>query len=69
VSGFPYLPKRARSSPYGSSLMEIDEKWCSGRKYLDMKEYLQWRIVSEKSHSKVTLSIAPGQSASLLRLV
>jgi hypothetical protein len=30
--------------------MEIDEKWASGRKYLDLTEYLQWRKVSEVPH-------------------
>lgn len=27
----------------GALLMEIDEKWSSGRKYLDMSEYHTWR--------------------------
>jgi len=27
----------------GALLMELDEKWASGRKYLDMDEYLEWR--------------------------
>ncbi|WP_024985211.1 IS256 family transposase [Brevibacillus borstelensis] len=27
----------------GALLMEIDEKWASGRRYLDMAEYLEWR--------------------------
>lgn len=27
----------------GALLMEFDEKWANGRKYLDMSEYLQWR--------------------------
>lgn len=27
----------------GALLMEIDEKWASGKKYWDMSEYLQWR--------------------------
>ncbi|AGT33891.1 transposase (plasmid) [Geobacillus genomosp. 3] len=27
----------------GALLMEIDEKWASGRKYLDMAEFLEWR--------------------------
>jgi transposase-like protein len=27
----------------GALLMEIDEKWSSGRKYLDMTEYLRKR--------------------------
>jgi putative transposase len=38
----------------GALLMEIDEKWSSGRKYLDMTEYLEWRKANEKPHSKVT---------------
>ena len=39
----------------GALLMEIDEKWASGRKYLDMAEYLEWREskVANRS-SKVT---------------
>lgn len=27
----------------GALLMEQDEKWASGRKYLNMEEYLTWR--------------------------
>lgn len=27
----------------GSLLMELDEKWASGKKYLDMDDYLAWR--------------------------
>lgn len=27
----------------GALLMEIDEKWASGKKYFDLSEYLQWR--------------------------
>ena len=27
----------------GALLMEIDEKWQSGHKYLDMKDYFTWR--------------------------
>lgn len=30
----------------GALLMEIDEKWASGRKYLDMVEYLEWRAAN-----------------------
>ncbi|NIK14715.1 transposase-like protein [Saccharococcus thermophilus] len=29
-------------------LIEIDEKWMSGRKYLDMAEYWQWRKTKEQ---------------------
>ena len=28
----------------GALLMEIDEKWISVKKYLDMSEYLQWQV-------------------------
>jgi transposase-like protein len=31
----------------GALLMEIDEKWASGKKYLDMSEYLEWRQANE----------------------
>ncbi|WP_461368896.1 transposase, partial [Candidatus Darwinibacter acetoxidans] len=27
----------------GALLMEIDDKWISGKKYLDMSEYFQWQ--------------------------
>ena len=27
----------------GALLMELDDKWASGKKYLDMGEYLQWQ--------------------------
>ena len=33
----------------GALLMEMDEKWQSGHKYLDMKEYLVWREEQKKS--------------------
>lgn len=38
----------------GALLMEQDEKWASGRKYLDMAEYLAWRKSQPKVPSKVT---------------
>lgn len=38
----------------GALLMEQDEKWAAGRKYLDMTEYLEWRETRPKSASKVT---------------
>jgi len=38
----------------GALLMEIDEKWASGKKYLDMSEYLEWREANEvKPYSNV----------------
>ncbi|UFJ39938.1 IS256 family transposase [Brevibacillus humidisoli] len=38
----------------GALLMEQDEKWAAGKKYLDMAEYLEWRGNRPKSASKVT---------------
>ena len=39
----------------GALLMEQDEKWASGRKYLDMEEYLSWRKNNNVSdNTKVT---------------
>ena len=39
----------------GTLLMEQDEKWASGRKYLDMEEYLSWRKNNKVSdNTKVT---------------
>lgn len=38
----------------GALLMEQDEKWASGKKYLNMVEYLEWRESRPKSVSKVT---------------
>ncbi|TQE88172.1 transposase, partial [Ureibacillus terrenus] len=32
----------------GAVLIEIDEKWMSGRKYLDMAEYWQWQKTKEQ---------------------
>ncbi|WP_244865243.1 IS256 family transposase, partial [Xylanibacillus composti] len=38
----------------GALLMEQDEKWAAGKKYLDMAEYLEWRENRPRSASKVT---------------
>jgi putative transposase len=38
----------------GALIMEQDEKWAAGKKYLDMTEYLEWRENRTKSTSKVT---------------
>jgi len=27
----------------GALLMELDDKWTTGKKYLDMAEYLRWQ--------------------------
>lgn len=39
----------------GALLMEIDEKWSSGNRYLDIAEYLQWREKqkAQKQNAKV----------------
>lgn len=45
-----------RESAYrllGALLMEIDEKWSNGRKYLDMTDYLEWRKTNVKTQSKI----------------
>ncbi|MBG9795990.1 transposase, partial [Paenibacillus dendritiformis] len=45
-----------RDSAYrllGALLMEIDEKWSNGRKYLDMTDYLEWRKTNVKTESKI----------------
>lgn len=36
----------------GSLLMEIDDKWAAGKKYLDMDEYLQWQKDQKQNYSK-----------------
>jgi putative transposase len=38
----------------GALLMEQDEKWAAGKKYLDMAEYLEWRENRPKNNAKVT---------------
>jgi len=35
----------------GAVLMEIDESWTTGNRYLDMTEYLLWRDKHEKAGS------------------
>ena len=38
----------------GALLMEQDEKWGSGRKYLDMTEYVEWqKEISKQVKDKV----------------
>jgi hypothetical protein len=34
----------------GVLLMEVDNKWALGKKYLDMDEYLQWKKDQEQNH-------------------
>jgi len=36
----------------GSLLMEIDDKWAAGKKYLDMDEYLQWQKDQKQNYRK-----------------
>lgn len=39
----------------GALLMELDEKWASGRRYLDMDDYFEWRQSNPiKQQNKVT---------------
>jgi len=40
----------------GALLMEMDEKWSSGKRYLDMTEYHEWKQQQQqaKKVSKVT---------------
>jgi putative transposase len=38
----------------GALLMEQDEKWAAGKKYLDMAEYFEWRRNKPKTNAKVT---------------
>jgi len=33
----------------GALLMELDDKWSTGKKYLDMAEYLQWQKEQKQS--------------------
>jgi len=40
----------------GALLMELDDKWSSGKKYLDMNEYLQWQ--KEQKQSSIRRDIA-----------
>ncbi|WP_188818201.1 transposase, partial [Calditerricola satsumensis] len=42
----------------GALLMEIDEKWASGKKYLDMTEYLEWRSTQEAEVSAKVLRVS-----------
>ncbi len=37
----------------GALLMEQDEKWSMGKKYLEMTEFLEWRKNRKKGDSKV----------------
>jgi len=36
----------------GSLLMEIDDKWATGKKYLDMDDYLQWQKDQKQNYRK-----------------
>ncbi|WP_188817229.1 transposase, partial [Calditerricola satsumensis] len=42
----------------GALLMEIDEKWASGKKYLDMTEYLEWRAAQEAEASAKVVRVS-----------
>ncbi|GAB6934715.1 IS256 family transposase [Calditerricola yamamurae] len=42
----------------GALLMEIDEKWASGKKYLGMTEYLEWRAAQEAEASAKVVRVS-----------
>lgn len=48
---FPNRESAARL--IGALLFEIDSKWAGGRKYLDMKDYLEYRTCQPKLSSNV----------------
>ena len=37
-------------------LMEIDDKWISGKKYLDMSEYLQWQEEQKQTNDQSSIA-------------
>lgn len=41
----------------GTLLMEQDEKWASGKKYLDMTEYFEWQAENSKKSDEKVVSI------------
>ena len=46
------FPNRAEALRLlGALLMEQDEVWCTGRVYLEMSEYWQWRQAREQAAS------------------
>ncbi|WP_268884592.1 hypothetical protein [Alicyclobacillus suci] len=38
--------------------MEMDEKWQSGHKYLDMAEYVAWREEQQRKKAKVAKRVS-----------
>ncbi|WP_187694918.1 transposase, partial [Fervidicola ferrireducens] len=42
----------------GALLMEQDEKWTSGKKYLDMTEYFEWHKENSKKVKEKVVSIS-----------
>ncbi|MFY9434937.1 MAG: transposase, partial [Bacillota bacterium] len=40
----------------GALLMEIDDKWISGKKYLDMSEYLQWQEEQKQTNDQSNIA-------------
>ncbi|WP_187695087.1 transposase, partial [Thermosediminibacter litoriperuensis] len=42
----------------GALLMEQDEKWTSGKKYLDMAEYFEWQKENSKKVREKVVSIS-----------
>jgi len=40
----------------GAVLMEIDDKWVAGKKYLDMSEYLQWQEEQKQTNDRSNIA-------------
>ena len=38
----------------GALLIEMDEKWQTGYRYLDMQEYFLWREEQAKQNTKIS---------------
>ncbi len=51
---FPNRESAIRLS--GALLMEIDDKWISGKKYLDMSEYLQWQEEQKQTNDQSNIA-------------
>jgi transposase-like protein len=41
----------------GALLSEFHEQWSTGKKYLEMTEYHEWKILQESSKGSPTLAI------------
>lgn len=48
-----FLNRESSVRLIGALLLEIDSKWAGGRRYLDMKEYLEYRYCQPKPSSNI----------------